>query len=678
MRFYKPRLREYVSTQVDMPWEFLQGVAEQKQKGYDDALATGDAANKLLNFEVIPGDMEGKQAIQQEYNELLYGITDYVRQTGDFNTASREFSKVIRNIAQDKRIQIMTNAVPVHKEVMKSANQLLEKGASFGVKADPMFRTYDPATGELRPYNQSAGYNNIEVNDQFRRAFENLLDNAVASGGGSKKPTADGQYYVTSKGEALTQKQLAALVKPNIGNLLNNYSRFVKDLNDIDVMSGLQSGTTINNMINSVINERVYSKSYTDYDYTEDWVARQKEKREQESTLGVFTGAGVNYNFDYGKTKEEIKTNYDRIAALEKSLNDPAATEYTKNGIRQQISALKSENNRKELMLGAAEKDSGEKLWTEYLAEFNLTPEQYNSLSPMEKSIKTTLQFGTKDENNRYIGPPKLFTKEEFFSYIKDEKQFSEYNSSAKGSLDLYRNKFEEKSQESARTGVMVNEYSVVTDFKENSSFNKTSKKILEGVINGTISATTLDGYNLNKQLEGLDIDESKSSIEYVRENATGNSTYIVDIVTKDGKHVKHIIDLPKSDASIKNIVQSGVVTAMNNTSNEQTLITGADVLANNAFGNDLTVLRDYDVNNKVLYKPIKVGNYFVINATDNYGKAVPGQYLMTQGRINNNGDVELYNAYEKNPNADTYILSYGDITSKLGFEVYSTNSGRK
>ena len=39
-RFYKPTPREYVSTHVDMPWEFLQGAAETKQKGFDTAVAT--------------------------------------------------------------------------------------------------------------------------------------------------------------------------------------------------------------------------------------------------------------------------------------------------------------------------------------------------------------------------------------------------------------------------------------------------------------------------------------------------------------------------------------------------------------------------------------------------------------------------------------------------------------
>ncbi len=61
-RYYNPTPREYVSTHVDMPWEFLQGVAEQKQKGFDTALGLGDAGSKLLDFNAIPGDYERKQA----------------------------------------------------------------------------------------------------------------------------------------------------------------------------------------------------------------------------------------------------------------------------------------------------------------------------------------------------------------------------------------------------------------------------------------------------------------------------------------------------------------------------------------------------------------------------------------------------------------------------------------
>lgn len=177
MRFYKPRLREYVSTQVDMPWEFLQGVAEQKQKGYDSALAQGDAANKLLNFEVNPGDMPGKQHVQKEYNDQLYKITDYIRQTGDFSTASREFANVIRNIAQDKRIQVMTNAVKPYGEQkpviekMITENKLLNPWQS---KWNPMYSTYNPETGELRNYNQNVGYETPDYNKYLKETFGDL------------------------------------------------------------------------------------------------------------------------------------------------------------------------------------------------------------------------------------------------------------------------------------------------------------------------------------------------------------------------------------------------------------------------------------------------------------------------------------------------------------------------
>ena len=77
-RFYKPTPREYVSTHVDMPWEFMQGVAEQKQKGYDTATAGADATASLLNFNVIPGDTNWKQEKQKQYNDKLYKVRDYL------------------------------------------------------------------------------------------------------------------------------------------------------------------------------------------------------------------------------------------------------------------------------------------------------------------------------------------------------------------------------------------------------------------------------------------------------------------------------------------------------------------------------------------------------------------------------------------------------------------------
>lgn len=160
-RFYKPTPREYVSTHVDMPWEFLQGVAEQKQKGFDAANAGADATASLLNFNVIPGDTNWKQEKQKQYNDKLYKVRDYLIQTGDYSGASRDLANVTREINQDQDLAIMKAAVaPYEKdrdafEKMQQEGKLLNQWQS-NFRTD--YSTRDEKTGRHKSYNQFVGY----------------------------------------------------------------------------------------------------------------------------------------------------------------------------------------------------------------------------------------------------------------------------------------------------------------------------------------------------------------------------------------------------------------------------------------------------------------------------------------------------------------------------------------
>lgn len=176
MRFYKPRLREYVSTQVDMPWEFLQGVAEQKQKGYDTALASGDAATNLLNFEVIPGDTQIKNEIQKKYNDKIIEVQDYIQKTGDFNTGSRKLTGIIRDIAQDPYINNMKAAVPIYKEQRKAHDEMKQKGELINwweSDFDYMYSTVDKE-GKPRSYNQNVGVKTANFHKAASDSFGKL------------------------------------------------------------------------------------------------------------------------------------------------------------------------------------------------------------------------------------------------------------------------------------------------------------------------------------------------------------------------------------------------------------------------------------------------------------------------------------------------------------------------
>jgi hypothetical protein len=175
-RFYKPTPREYVSTHVDVPWEFLQGVAEQKQKGYDAALSTSDAAANLLNFEVNPGDVEVKKGIQKKYNDRILEAQNYVQQTGDFNKASRDIAGIVRDIAQDPYINTMKAAVPIYKEQRKAFDEMKQKGEIrnwWESDFDYMYSTVDK-DGNARPYNQNVGVKTADFNKAATDSFGTL------------------------------------------------------------------------------------------------------------------------------------------------------------------------------------------------------------------------------------------------------------------------------------------------------------------------------------------------------------------------------------------------------------------------------------------------------------------------------------------------------------------------
>jgi hypothetical protein len=173
-RFYKPTPREYVSTNVDVPWEFLQGVADRKQLGFDKAEANVDAATKLLDFESIPGDREAKAEKQKYYNDQIMQIRNHLLSTSDVSGASRALTGVVRDIAQDKDIAIMKSAVEPYKDQFKSWQKMKEEDkflAPWQEKFDPMYSTRDKETGAHNPYNQTVGY---EAPDHYKNLNENF------------------------------------------------------------------------------------------------------------------------------------------------------------------------------------------------------------------------------------------------------------------------------------------------------------------------------------------------------------------------------------------------------------------------------------------------------------------------------------------------------------------------
>jgi hypothetical protein len=116
----------------------------------------------------------------------------------------------------------------------------------------------------------------------------------------------------------------------------------------------------------------------------------------------------------------------------------------------------------------------------------------------------------------------------------------------------------------------------------------------------------------------------------------------------------------------------------MENSGDQFTLLTSASILANSEYGSELTVLRDYDVNGKVFAKPFQIGDFYIVNDTDGYGRPVPGQYIMGQGTRVNGQIVIDPRTIESNPNNPSINgLTFGDVESKLGFNTFRKRTGK-
>lgn len=293
-RFYKPTPREYVSTHVDMPWEFLQGVAEQKQKGFDTALATGDAASKLLNFEIIPGDVQFKNELQRKYNDRILEAQKYVQETGDFSTASRKLTSIVRDIAQDPYINNMKAAVPIWKEQQKEKDKLESEGEilDFNRSWDYMHSTVDPETGSTRPYNQKLPYKGRTIGKAVYDDFKDSIDGKVIQTWGDRVEKRNGEWVYTDTSTRLG-KDLLPIMQTAGYEISGRYPTYFRDRTLHEIKSGVsKEGETpkwLQSLMGGLASEYHVSNLKTTYNYDEKdlytWKKQQDKLDEQPLVL---------------------------------------------------------------------------------------------------------------------------------------------------------------------------------------------------------------------------------------------------------------------------------------------------------------------------------------------------------------------------------------------------------
>ena len=180
-----------------MPWEFLQGAAEQKQKGFDTADAGVDTAGKLLQFETIPGDEPWKAEKQKQYNEQLLKVRDQLHTTGNSSEAAKALTNVVRNISQDRDIAIMTAAVEPYKDQFKAWQKMKQEDKftqPWQEDFNPMYSTRDKKTGKHSSYNQSVGYESPDFYKDVNENFGTLHIDDITKGG----------YFIDENGMKIT------------------------------------------------------------------------------------------------------------------------------------------------------------------------------------------------------------------------------------------------------------------------------------------------------------------------------------------------------------------------------------------------------------------------------------------------------------------------------------------
>tara|TARA_R110000868_G_scaffold269937_2_gene529378 strand:+ start:552 stop:2615 length:2064 start_codon:yes stop_codon:yes gene_type:complete len=680
-RYYNPTPREYVSTHVDMPWEFLQGTAEKKQKGFDTATTGIDAAAKLLDFQVNPGDVPGKQKLQKEYNDRLLKSRDYLLQTGDYSKASVDLTNVVRDIIQDKRLSNMKNAVEPHTKVMAEDQKLRGEGApSLGLKADPNFATYDPETDKTRPYQQFAGYNAQKTNDLVRKQLEEAMDNVVPKEWGwTKLPSG---MYKDEQGKLVTRERLEPLIEKILPSIRSNFDFYLNDLNNQDKKQGLPEGSTFNNLVNSSIDERTFNNQQSKLRERESTSGIKVKEWENRSNIGVTTGATTGEKFSYKGAKKVAKAAAFALSELKKQLNDPKNPN-TKTGPGKQ--KLEQAVQQAELMLVKA---------NENLSSLDDVLENSKEVNNLYEEYKTNM---LKSPVTKTLP---LISKEEFFKIITDKAPIKRSNvvgadgnlypshPTENGILNGSKNDYLEIAHQKAEAGAYTITNQYIQEYNPKGKINEIEKTTKDAIFNGEMYGTirgsgNLAGNNANDIIlkEFPTATREQSSIATIRNPRTNQPEFEFILrnekgeVLPNGRFIVTPSDVDRdNNASI--YTDAFVENARNdyNAGNVKGYKKNIENIALMNYGEDLSQLTKRSNEGLPISKdrPLPIGNRFFVYTDPND----PHIYYMTQGEIID-GKVMLSSNYEKsatirNPDGSpSNALNYSDITGKLGQEIF-------
>lgn len=672
-RFYKPTPREYVSTHVDMPWEFLQGVAEQKQKGYDSALGLGDAGSKLLDFNSTPGDYEQKQIVQNKYNDKFAEITDYIQKTGDYTGASRKFTSVIRDITKDRGIQIMKAAYEPWQKDREADLNLEGKATPFSRPFNYMHSTFDKKLNDFKPYSQRRGYEGIAVGKQFKEEFEQSIANVHANTRGERIHKNKDGDWVDRSNTKVTKERLKPLLDASLKELIPRYSQYVSDFINWEKKQGKSGYGWLDNMTAQIIGERLVDDSTIKYIENDFNTGRRLKELDQASNIMDFTGMVTPRNLNYKKLSEQQSTGQAIIKDLD------AKIAISKNSVEKAQLIAKRDAQKQLLQMNSTSLKFIDKVMTTD-NNFLQIYKQYTDAMTYQNNLR-------KSQGLSVLLP--VETKYEFQKYLTGEKPLPPMGSAAgglSGILELAKNKYREAAQVIASSGAYSQEDEYMIDPNESSNFNSYIKAIKKSIFDKTLNATVVGGGdNANVNLSTLiekklsNADMSKSSVTAIKNTTANQVSFELTLRNKEGEEIDggRVQFVSSKDGSQINSVFNKTIaleaSKSRNAGDSDGYYQNAQRLADMNHGEGLTMLKAFVNENKIVLEtdPVQVGRFFVYNAKDESGKGIPNVFIMTQGYIDTDGSTILSSTdVEKNPNNSSPYLSYGDITKKLGVEL--------
>jgi hypothetical protein len=124
MRYYRPTIKQPISTFVEAPLELMAAKVAQDQNLFDKGNAALDDQSKLLgNLVVHDYFKEEKDARVQQYQQELEKARDILLTTGDSRQAANQLYKVQKGLSQDKFLNDVQN---ISKSIWETEKKIRE------------------------------------------------------------------------------------------------------------------------------------------------------------------------------------------------------------------------------------------------------------------------------------------------------------------------------------------------------------------------------------------------------------------------------------------------------------------------------------------------------------------------------------------------------------------------